>query len=452
MALSRAASQYRDRVTRHPERSDHRSGEPFGAVYARLWQRLRQLEWSAYVEDEFRNRSVVDGQLFEAASKTTATAEPESDADLAERVRRRILVDHHPEIARLRARLDEWSSYGPIPKRRSVAWRRRLAAAMEPDLMALISLRNQLARELGIHSYGHLAMTAEGLELERVDAALRKLRADDIEVARELASAEGATIETWLEALDRHAGPPRIDARSAAGALAERLGCADLAARLRWAVRDGPLAGWAAGLRIPDEIGILVRPARSVRDIVTVFHELGHALALAATRVTGLRAIPSDTQDETMGAVVEELGVRLMLAPEVRPTVDRIRAAESVRTATSALFEIAVQEDPRHARDLFMEWYAPFVDVGDPVIWASDSFLSVDPFRIHAYALGARYASALAEWLNESVGAEPAAWGRWLRDVLWAPGRRDRFADLLGLLGEHVPPELAPLHRTRAER
>jgi hypothetical protein len=72
--------------------------------------------------------------------------------------------------------------------------------------------------------------------------------------------------------------------------------------------------------------------------------------------------------------------------------------------------------------------------VPDPVAWTADSFRSVDPFRIHACALGARFGEAVVSRLESRFGDDPAAWGGWLREELGAPGRRESFAELEALL------------------
>ena len=414
--------------------------EPFADTYARLWQELRRREWAAYAEDQLLDRTAIEQAIFEAAARSepVATAGRSADADpdatLVEHVRRRALVDYDPEVARLRDRLDDWGTYGPLPVDPTTAWRRSLAAAMEPDLVALLRLRNALAREQGAASYGHLAMTAEGLDLDEVAAAMRSLRATGLGDAHALAADAGLTIEMWFDGLDRIAEPTNLDAVAVAADLATRLGCDDLFGRIRWTVRDGPLAGWAAAVAIPDDIRVLVRPARSLRDVATVYHELGHALAYAGTRALGIRAIPSDTQDELMGVVLELVGVQLMLPADAQERLRRIQAAESVRVATSALFEIAIQDEPERARELFEAWYRPLVAVPDPAVWALDSFRWADPFRIHAYGLGARLGATLVARLDEGFGEDPAAWGGWLPDELWVPGRRAAFAELATLL------------------
>lgn len=376
----------------------------------------------------------IDRAIVEAASRSDPVAvagtPSTGDGGLVDRIRRRALVDHHPDVARLRDRLDDWAAYGPVPDRPTAAWRRRLATAMEPDLVTLIRLRNDLARDLGAPSYGYLAMAAEGLVIDEVAATMEGLRTANLEEARVLAAEAGVTIETWFAGLDRIAGPTEIDAVAAARELATRLGCGDLFERIRWTVRDGPLAGWAAAVSIPDDVRVLVRPDRSLRDLATVFHELGHALAYAGTRSTGIRAIPGDTQDEVMGVVLELIGVRLALRPAARARLRRVGVMEMARVATSALFEIAIQDEPERAREVFDAWHGPLVAVPDPVAWAADSFRSVDPFRIHAYALGAKLGEAVVSRLESRLGDDPAAWGAWLREELWAQGRRTTFADL----------------------
>ncbi len=381
------------------------------------------------------DRAAVDRSLFETASAPRTLAGDDPDTLLVERLRRRVLVDHHPEVARLRDRLDDRSTYGPVPDRPTAGWRRDLAAAMEPDVIALIRLRNRLARDLGATSYGHLAMAAEGLDLDALVATMTALRDAALPEARAFAATAGATIETWFDGLARVTGPTSMDVVASGRELAARLGCDDLFGRVRWTVRDGPIAGYTAAVSIPDDVRILVRPARSLRDLTTGYHELGHAFAYAGTRVGGIRAIPSDTQDETMGAVLERIGTLLMLPAAVRPRLDRIALAETARTATSFLFEASIQSDPALAREAFAAWYAPLVAIPDPVVWALESFHSIDPFRIHAYALGAHFADTLVAHLRATCGDDHEAWGRWLRDELWSQGRRQTFVELTAGVG-----------------
>jgi hypothetical protein len=303
---------------------------------------------------------------------------------------------------------------------------------MEPDVATLIRLRNSLARDLGAASYGHLAMDAEGLDLDAVVEALAEARRTGLDETAALAAEGRLTIDTWFDRLDAFAGRATIDAVTAGRSLAARLGCADLLAHVRIQVGTGPLAGWAAAVSIPEDVRLIVRPARTLRDLATVFHEVGHALAYAGTQATGIRAIPSDTQDEAMGTLLEEVGMRLLLPAGDRARIDRIATSETTRLATSALFEVAIQDDPSDARQQYVDWYGPLVGVADPVVWALDTFRSIDPFRVHAYVLGRSFARSLLDRLAEQVGEDPKAWGTWLRERLWAPGRRDTFAELDG--------------------
>ena len=406
------------------------AGEPFAAVYSRLWQALRELEWDAYSSGRAPDRSRIDREIFDAAAGRSGPPDDHPDARLVQCIRRRAIVDHHADVARLRDRLDDGTAYAPDADLSTSGGRRALATAMEPDVIALTRLRNSLARELGAASYGHLAMEAEGLDLDAVVAWLTEARQAGLDTAVLPLPGGDRTMDAWFDRLDALAGPAPMDAVGAARELAARLGCADLFDHVRIRVATGPLAGWAAAVSIPDDIRLIVRPARSLRDLAIVLHELGHALAYAGTRATGIRAIPSDTQDETMGCLLEEVGARLLLAEADRERLDRVTEAEMTRLATSALFEVAIQDDPGAARQQFLTWYSPLAGVAHPVVWALDTFRTIDPFRAHAYPLGRSFARVLVDRLEARLGEDPAAWGAWLRERLWAPGRPDRFADL----------------------
>ena len=416
-----------------PERLGSWAAAPFSLVYRQLWQQLRAAEWAAYEAGGRLGRSPMDRAIFDAASSRTRAQEPDGDRLLVEAVRRRALVDHHPDISRLRDRLDDPAAYDSLPSPASPASLRRLAAAMEPDLVALIRLRGRLAHELGAPSYTHLAMAAEGLELGELEAELRRARDRSLVAAGKLVEDAGLTIDTWADDLDRIAGPAEANVSAVVRDVADRLDCGDLLDRITWSVRDGPLAGWAVAVSIPDDVRLVVRPVRSIRDLATVLHELGHAFAYAATEALGIRGIPSDTQDEVMGTILERIGLEL-LGLYATTGLSTVEAAETARTATSALFEMAIQDEPERAQELFGSWFSPVAPVSDPVIWTLDTFRSVDPCRVHAYALGAGLADTLVTSLQRWFGDETRAWGRWLRTQLWAPGRRTTFAELAALM------------------
>ncbi len=422
---------------------DQGDERPFAAVYARHWQEARRLEWAAYVDGMPLDRSAVDGAIFEAAADPAGPRAVPADLDAVERLRRRSLVDHHREVSRLRDRLDERSAYSV--DRSSPTWRLDRAAAMEPDVQALIRLRAALARDLGGSSYAQLAAAAEGIDPDALIASLEELRDAALPAASRIAAEAGLTIETWFDGLDAMAGPAVGDPVSISRLVAARIGCADLLGAVTWTVRDAPLAGWAAGVSIPEDVRLLVRPVRSLRDITTVLHELGHALAYAATRSHGIRAIPTDTQDEALATAFEIVASRFVLDSDQRARLADVAIAELARVSTSALFELDLEARPAAARERFVAWYAPLAPVRDPVVWALDSFRSVDPFRIHAYALGSRLGDRLAARLASTFGDDTVAWGRWLKETLWAPGRRDTYAELEAL----VAPDVATEPRSR---
>jgi hypothetical protein len=428
-----ASPQYRDGVEPAAGSHGQAAATPFAVTYPRLWQELRGLEWAAYTTGTPVDRSALDRRIFESASDPAGLPPGHADGPLVERIRRRALVDHHPDVVRLRDRLDNWSAYGLQGGPPTPTGRRDLAAAMEPDLVTLIRLRDGLARDLGASSYGHLAMEAEGLDLDAVAEAMTRARSAGLDETAALVAREGLTTQTWVDGLDRVAGPSRFDAIVAAHEVADRLGCGDHLARVRVRVADGPLAGWTAAVSIPDDVRLLVRPARSLRELAIVLHETGHALAYAGTRAHGVRAVPGETQDEVMGMVLERIGTDLLLAADERSRLDRVVVAETTRLATSALFELSIQDDPAHARERYLDWYRPLVGVADPVEWALDSFRSSDPFRVHAYVLGEAFAGRLVDWLHARLVDDAPAWGSWLRETLWAPGRRDTIEELVTL-------------------
>lgn len=376
---------------------------------------LRQrLLWENYVEQAGHDLGGVDDRLFRA-SQALSTADP----DLLRRVGKRGAIDYGPLVAPLRDRLEDRAAYSHVDPSGS-----GVAAAMEPDIMELMDRRNRLARDAGFESYGHLAIWSERLDFDSVVRFVSGVRDSVIGEASEIAAEEGLTLETWFDGLGRIAGPAGVDVVTACHELATALGLQDLASELTWVIKDQPVFGVAGVLSVPDDVRILLGPRASQDGAVVAFHELGHALAHAANRGTGIEVTWDVVTDETMASILECAGVRLSFDREARERQRRVETLETARMATSFLFEVAIDPDPSDARRLYVEHYEPLAPVGDAVMWAADSFRSIDPFHIHSYLIGAQVADVTLAHLTESFGDDTASWGRWLADNLFVDGRR----------------------------
>lgn len=411
------------------------------ARYLDLLEQLQLARWDAYANAIHHDLDALAGSFYELA-RVAATMPFESSgrAAILRRILRRHLVDSHPKVARLSNQLSVWSNYITVPSRRSADWRSKLAAAMEPDVIHLLMLRNELSMGVGADSYPWLVAMTEGFDLDALEQLAANLRSVGMRVGKSALSE--MTIDTWFDQLAGMTKSRGFDATVEATGLANQLGLGDLCDAITWAVKDQPIAGYDCAVSVPDDIRLLVAPVVSVDGLTTVFHELGHALAHAANRESGIFRTWNALHDESMAVVMEYVGVAIRLGPEARATADLVDTLEATRYATSFLFELDVNQHPHRARDLYLHWYEPIAEVDQPVVWAADSFRIEDPIHIHTYLVGQLVARATIAFLTDRYGDDHNSWGEWLRINYYREGRRVSLFDKLERLEEFCPEEV----------
>ena len=110
-----------------------------------FWRRQRH-QWENYVHGSGHDLCVVDGEIYELVRSARDQRCPSGRrGEVLKAVVTREVVDKHPEVARLRNRLDDWGNYAPggTGAESQGSWKHRLALAS----------RMQLAQELGYPSY-----------------------------------------------------------------------------------------------------------------------------------------------------------------------------------------------------------------------------------------------------------------------------------------------------------
>jgi len=199
--------------------------------------------------------------------------------------------------------------------------------------------------------------------------------------------------------------------------LLEGLGLSDMPEQLEIVIRDQPYAaGVAFDLSQGDSrrAGILIRP-KGVRAFFTAAHELGHAL-LYLCRSNPHSPLPA-WLDEGYAHFIEddEPLIRLALQPlcpdetiaEWLAVHRRLQRIEHNRILASILTEdalwsssdLADNEAIAMVADQCRGFYRQYLGTtyADPLAWALDSFRTIDPVYIHAYALGREFARLMLE-------------------------------------------------------
>jgi len=396
--------------------------------YMELFFRRIRLQWENYACGAQHDLNAMDGDIYRLVSTAASSGFSGRKEEIWRAIVTRTLVDSHPEVSLLRNRLDNLNSYssdlpGGLPPDEV---RLETARRMRPDVMKVIRLRNELAREFGYPSYLELALSCEELNLGSVRKTIEQYLANNLERARHIARKHGLTWERWFQDLSIMgrlpvAYRPEIMSRS----LLRTLGLDDLLNRITFLIKDSGLAGYTEALSVPDDVRVLLKKDPSLHGMKTLYHELGHAVFHAANCERGLYATWNCTENEVMAVVLERIGLHVTLHSSLMRIAEDISVLENVRCSLSTLFEFHLWHSPEQAEELYLKYYARMgLPIADPVIWALDSFRSIDPVYIHSYVLGAMVAEKTLSYLHRHYGTCHAHWGRWLREHYYAPGRK----------------------------
>ena len=137
-----------------------------------------------------------------------------------------------------------------------------------------------------------------------------------------------------------------------------------------------------------------------------------------------------------MAVVVERIVAAIILDKAQGKAAQDLRILEATRSATSALFEFALWNQPQLAEDLFQQYYGVWdIDTLPAGVWAADSFRSIDPVYNHNYVLAARVADRTIEFLQDKFDDNHIEWGHWLAVNYYADGRRRSLEDKTAVIG-----------------
>jgi hypothetical protein len=399
--------------------------------YLQLFFRLQLAQWENYAAGAKHDLAALDGEIYACLRDGELSAgDLTAETLIFWGVRRRGLVDRDPAVSRLRNRLDDWDNYlgGLLPV--DPAERRRLLAErMRPDVLQLMQLRDRLAREQGFPSYPELVLQTEGLDPGWVRQTVADYLHRHLDEARELIATNKIQWATWFTDLEQLGNIQlRLEAEAISQQLLEQLGLADALRCISLQVREDGLAGYTGVIRPRSDVRILIRPVTSLSRLITLCHELGHAVCHALNQAKGLAQTWTASYDEAMAVLLEQIGVQLLLPEDMQRQARQIALLENVRCAISFLFELELWRQPHRAEELYLEHYGQLgLELGNPLLWALDSFRSIDPVYIQNYVLGAVLAERTIDRLADLYGNDYRAWGEGLREryAAGAYSRRD---------------------------
>ncbi len=387
----------------------------FEERYLDLFFRWQRYQWENYASDGSWDLNEVDAQLFSLFDSTRDMPRPAGRrGEVLGHIIDRGLVDQHPEVARLRNRIDTMHP-------RSAAVDR---GQLRTTVLRLMHLRDGLAQERGHPSYVDLVLGIQDFDRDEIRALVEGYLHGNLDEAVGLIARHELTWEDWFSGL-REIGEVPVNPEDLVDRLLRALGYEAEIQRPGVLMKEQPISGYVGVLSVPDDVRILVRPVRSLQGAMTLLHESGHALAHRFNRAEGIFKTWTSLHDEVMAVLVERIGIHVLMGARCRETAATLSLLEGVRVATSFLFELDLWAYPSEAEDLYMRHYGRLgLKIPDPGIWVADTFRSLDPVYIHSYLAGEMVAEKAVPHLVHQFGEDLPMWGSWLRENCFADGRR----------------------------
>lgn len=210
-----------------------------------------------------------------------------------------------------------------------------------------------------------------------------------------------------------------------ANKLLDNLDIKELKNKIQIILKEQQILGYTGIISIPDDIRILLKPINSLFGLLTLFHELGHAVTHSLNSNDGLFKTWSAVYDESMAVLIEHIATIMFLSKDNQKAAREIFVLENTRCAVSALFEFSLWGSPDDAENLYSQYYGKLgVKISNPSLWAIDPFRSIDAVYIHNYVIGMFVAEATIDFLSNLYEHNFQMWGKWLRNNYFTDGRK----------------------------
>lgn len=390
---------------------------------ALFWERQR-LQWLTYAEHRVVDLQALDARQLDLAERIAALPVTDRRSRVLRLSALRDTIDLQPAVCSLRNRLDSPEPGDEVRSPQEAALQAR------SDVLHLMELRSGAAQRAGFPSYPEAVLFCEEIPLPWLRGRLLDILDTYLPEAFHLAKSHQLALPSWFRQLDGFMPAPALsDPHALWNALLRCLGLPAHLREPRTLLHEGGIAGYAAALHVPDDIRLLARPPRTLAQWITLLHELCRAVAFRSCTADGVFATWTPAEAEVAAVMLEQVATPLLLEEPWRGEAARIQLLEGVRCCISMLFELDLWENQEHPEALYTHWYSQLTaTIGGPVSWACDSFRSIDPMCVFAYALG--YALGREQAGRASAGSS-------LVRAFSAPGRSRPILDRLAAASGH---------------
>ena len=416
--------------------------EEFERRYTELFFVRERYQWENYSLGSGHDLNIVDHEIYcLVKSFRGQSLRSGRRGKVLNAIVVRELVDKHPDVSSLRNRLDDRENYRTVTsesKNRDVTnYRCELASLMKPDVLELMRKRNALSQDLGFHSYVDLVLDSEDLKLKPLLSFLNTHVDRNLLKVRNLIRTYQLSLHSWFSDLAVLGNTGLYsDPNEILSAILEQLGLAELRRNIQLHIKQQNIAGYVGAISVPEDIRILIRSYNSLNSQLTLFHELGHAVAHASNRESGIFKTWTVSHDECMAVVIEHIASKLFLSPDNLESANALRTLETMRCAISALFEFSIWNNPDNAEQLYVDHYKRLgLAIDSPEMWAMDSFRSIDPVYIHNFVIAERVAEKTLSFLERIYVNDEHEWGPWLITNYYTDGRKRSLMEKINAIG-----------------
>lgn len=408
-------------------------------AYLKLFFEKQKLQWENYALSENHNLNEIDEKIFTLiSSKLESKREVQNRIDqIFKSICVKDLIETSPDISFIRNKIDHLKFYSiDLDKdkfKSKYEYKVALGEKLQTDVIQLIDLRNEQARKYGYESYVDAVFCFEDLDHINVKKLLQKYLADHLPKVKKYIKDFNISWHNWFSDLDNIGAsfnfqndPNLLDD------ILEKLGFLGLKNNLHVYIKDQPLIANAMAVSVPDDIRILLSPTKSLNGFRVFLHELGHAVAHGFNENQNLFKTWTASYDEVMAVTFEKIGFQLYENEQFQDVANILAEIEAVRCTISFLFELDLWESPNEAKKLYLHHYKKLgLDLGQPEIWAYDSFRSIDPVYIHNYVLGEIIGESILKCLKQSCNSNYRHYGKWLKENFYFDGRETSLKEKL---------------------
>lgn len=397
--------------------------DKFEQEYLDYYWKSTMHQWENYFESGNYDLSPIDGDIYKVVCKYQGLIIPsDKKSKIAHSLIQRNLIEKNPFVANLRNHIDNLEDYKeniPVNLDRN-SYLIEVSKRMRNDVIKLTNTRNTLAKELGYSSYPDLILKTENIDKDALINLLKEYVNSNLPTVKKLIDKYNIKWESWYSDLNNISIPiDHLNHIDVINQFTDKMGFDLDYNKIQIIIDEHEISG-AASEVAPSDIRMVAAPIKSLNDLTTLFHELGHAIFYHFNNEEGLYKIVPPCYDEAMAVVIEYIASKVLFEYNIQQKIAEIQLLEYTRCAISALFEFELWEDSENAENLYINNYSVLgFNISNPVIWAYDSFRSIDPVYIHNYVIGAVLAKYLITYLTQTYSNNYKEWGSWIKNNIY---------------------------------